>query len=137
MKLITLIQFAGLLHVGLLIAGALMPRVVGFNTHLAVLPPFLRRLFRVYLGFIAGMIVAFGSISFFLAEQLAAGGPAAGALLLVMTVFWTARFLVALLVFDMSPYLTTRWRRWGYHVLNLTFLYLPIVYGYTFWKGVS
>lgn len=137
MKLVTLLQIAGLLHLGLLAAGAMMPRVVGFNEHIAVLPRFLQRLFRVYYGFIAGLIVAFGAISYFLAESLVAGGPAAAALLIVMLVFWLARFVVALWVFDMSPYLTTRWRRLGYHVINLTFLYLPAVYGYALWKGVA
>lgn len=137
MKLVTLIQIAGLLHLGILCAGALMPRVVGFNEHIGVLPIFLRRLFRVYFGFIAGMIIAFGGISLFLAEPLTNGSPVAGALLLVMTLFWTARFLIALFVFDLSPYLTTTWRRIGYHVLNLAFLYLPLVYAYAFWKGVQ
>jgi len=137
MQLVILIQIAGLLHVGLLIAGVMMPRVVGFNQHIATLPPFLQQLFKVYYGFIGGMIIAFGSVSFFLAEQLIAGGPAAAALLMIMTLFWIARFAVALLVFDMSVYLTTPWRRIGYHVINITFLYLPIVYGYAFWKGVT
>jgi len=137
MKLVTLLQIAGLLHIGLLVAGALMPRVVGFNHHIAGLPTFLRRLFRVYLGFIGGIIIAFGCVSYFLAEALAQGGAAAAALLLMMTLFWTARFAVALFVFDMSPYLTNAWRRFGYHVINITFLYLPIVYGYAFWKGVT
>lgn len=137
MKLTLLIQVAGLLHVGLLVAGAMMPRVVGFNEHIAVLPSFLQRLFRVYFVFIGGMIVAFGSVSFFLADHLANGGPAATALLLIMTLFWAARFGVALFVFDMSEYLTNGWRKLGYHIINIAFLYLPINYGYAFWKGVT
>src|SRR5580765_2030142 len=43
-----LLQFAGLLHLGLLCAGLMMPRVVGLRIHLARLPSFIRRLFWVY-----------------------------------------------------------------------------------------
>jgi hypothetical protein len=31
-------------------------------------------------------------------------------------------------VFDMRPYLTNRFRRVGYHAINIVFAYLPIVY---------
>ena len=34
----------------------------------------------------------------------------------------------ATFIFDMRPYLTTKYRRAGYHVLNSVFAYLPIVY---------
>jgi len=47
-----LLQFAGLLHLGLLSAGLLMPGVVELPTHLAGLPEFIRRLFWVYYAFI-------------------------------------------------------------------------------------
>jgi hypothetical protein len=45
-NLILLLHIAGVLHLGLMCAGLLMPRVVGM--HLAALPPFLRQLFWVY-----------------------------------------------------------------------------------------
>ncbi|HAV63720.1 MAG TPA: hypothetical protein DCY13_15305 [Verrucomicrobiales bacterium] len=137
MNLIILLQIAGLLHLGLLVVGLMMPRVVDFDRHVASLPPFLRQLFRVYYAFIGGIIIAFGAISFFLAGQLVAGGPVATAMLLVMLIFWLARFAVALFVFDLSPFLTTRWRRIGHHTINLAFLYLPVVYGYALWKGIA
>jgi hypothetical protein len=43
--LVTLLQIAGLLHLGLVWAGATMPRAVDLGHHLAPLPPFIRRLF--------------------------------------------------------------------------------------------
>lgn len=137
MKLEILIQIAGLLHLVLLVAGVQMPRVVGFNEHISVLPTFLRRLFRVYYAFIGGIVMAFGVISYFLAEQLVAGGPTAGALLILMVLFWIARFGVALFVFDMAPYLTSPGRRLGYHFINILFALLPALYAYTYWKGIN
>jgi hypothetical protein len=132
MKTALLLQIAGLFHIGLLCAGASLPRVVGFGRNLTLVPELLRRLFYVYYVFLGGILVALGTISFFLADQLAAGGPVARALLLFMTLFWTARLLVALFIFDVKPYLTNRWRWCGYQLMNIVFLYLPVVYAYTF-----
>jgi len=134
MNLVTLIQIGGLLHLGLLVAGACLPVVVGFTDHLRRLPSFLHRLFLVYYGFIGGTVLALGIISVFYADELAAGGSLARAVLIYLTVFWLARFAVALFVFDLRPYLTNFWRWFGYHLLNLTFLYLPVIYGYTLWR---
>ena len=135
MKLITLLQIAGLLHVGLLCAGAMMPRVVGLNRHLAGLPPFVRNLMWVYYGFIGMSLACFGALSLFLAETLASGEPLARAVCAFLAAFWTARFLVAVFVFDMRPYLTDRWRKVGYHTINVVFALLPVVYAWAAWKG--
>ena len=132
MKTALLLQIAGLLHLGLLCAGGSLPRVLAFSRHLTLVPVLLRRLFYVYYVFVGGTVIAFGAMSFFLADQLAAGGPVARALLLLMMTFWTARLLVALFVFDLKPYLTNRWRWFGYQLMNVVFLYLPAVYAYTF-----
>ena len=62
MKLTALLQLAGLLHLGLTLAGATMPRVVGLRAHVATLPEFVRRLFWVYYGFI-GLCLTTSEIS--------------------------------------------------------------------------
>src|SRR5690348_9709937 len=51
-KLTLLLRVAGVLHLGLMCAGLLMPRVVGIRAHLAKMPPFIRQLFWVYYAFI-------------------------------------------------------------------------------------
>ena len=58
MKLEIMIQLAGLFHLGLLAAGGLMPRVVGFGEHLPKLPVFLQQLFRVYYAFVGGIVLS-------------------------------------------------------------------------------
>src|SRR5207244_5420685 len=57
-----LIQFAGLLHLGLIAAGLTMPRAVNLRTHLAPLPNFIRQLFWVYYSFIGLCLISFGAI---------------------------------------------------------------------------
>jgi hypothetical protein len=123
-----LLQIAGVLHLGLMGAGLLMPQVVGMRGHLAALPPFIRQLFWVYYSFIALCLVSFSIITIVFAGTLASGGNLARALCAFFALFWTLRLIAATCVFDMRPYLTSRWRRLGYHAINIVFAYLPVVY---------
>ncbi|MBI3881160.1 MAG: hypothetical protein HY301_13995 [Verrucomicrobia bacterium] len=127
-NLTLLLQISGVLHLGLMGAGALMPRAVNLRTHLAALPPFIRRLFWVYYLFIGLCLVSFGLITVGFAETLAAGGGLARALCAFFAVFWTVRLIAATFVFDVRPYLTNTLWRVGYHATNVVFIFLPVVY---------
>ena len=127
-NLTLLLQIAGVLHVGLMSAGLLMPQVVRMRVHLAALPPFIRQLFWVYYTFIALCLVGFSVITIAFADTLASGGNLARALCAFFALFWTLRLIAATFVFDMRPYLTNGYRRLGYHALNVVFAYLPVVY---------
>jgi hypothetical protein len=129
-SLTLLLQVAGVMHLGLMSAGLLMPKVVNMRAHLAGLPAFVRQLFWVYYAFIGLCLVSFSVITVVYAETLASGGPLARALCTFFAMFWTVRLLVAMFVFDMRPYLTTTVRRVGYHALNVVFAYLPLVYAF-------
>ncbi|HEY7188404.1 MAG TPA: hypothetical protein VH436_17730 [Vicinamibacterales bacterium] len=128
MTLVLLLQIAGVLHLGLMAAGLLMPGVVSMRTHLAALPAFIRQLFWVYYTFIGLCLVGFSIITIVFAGALADGGALARGLCAFFAVFWMMRLFVATFVFDMRPYLTTRLRRIGYHAINVVFAYLPVVY---------
>ena len=130
-----LLQIAGLLHLGLLCAGMTMIRRVSLRSHLTTLPPFIRQLFWVYFTFIAFSLVSFGIITFAFAGALAAGGRLARAWCVFLAAFWTIRLIAATFVFDVRPYLTNTLLKIGYHATNIVFVYLPIVYGWTAWKG--
>ncbi len=130
-----LLQIAGVLHLGLLCAGLLMPRVVKLREHLASLPTFIRRLFWVYYAFIGLCLVSFGCLTFAFAGTLAQGGVLARAVCLFLATFWTLRLFAASFVFDLRPYLTNGYRWLGYQATNLVFAYLPLVYLLVAWKG--
>lgn len=127
-NLAILLRIAGTLHLGLMCAGLLMPRIVRMRSHLAPLPQFIRQLFWVYYSFIALCLLSFSVITIAFAETLAGGGDLARALCTFFAAFWTLRLIAATFVFDMRPYLTSSYRRLGYHALNLVFAYLPVVY---------
>ncbi len=130
-----LLQVAAVLHLGLIWAGASMPRAVKLTSHLGTLPPFLRSLFFVYIAFIGLMLVGFGSLTFIFAHAMAAGEPVARGLCVLLTAFWLLRLIAAAFVFDVRPYLTNWFYRSGYRAINVVFIYLLAVYAFAAWKG--
>jgi hypothetical protein len=133
--LITLLKLAGILHLGLVCAGATMVRTVGFREHIMKLPSFLRQLFLVYFVFVGLILFGFGMLTFFFADALAMGEPLARGLCVLMLVFWLVRLAAAAFVFDVRPYLTNGWYRLGYQATNLAFVLLVGVYALAAWKG--
>jgi len=131
MQLVIALQLAGLMHLGLIAAGTVMPRVVNLRDHVAALPPFICRLFWVYYSFIALFLMGFGALSFFLARELASGTALARAVCGFLAVFWAMRLFVAVFVFDVRPYLTSVLWRIGYHATNVVFALLPAIYGWS------
>jgi hypothetical protein len=128
--LTTLLLVAGLLHFAILIASALVPRVLDWRANLAPLNSFLRRLFWVYGVFIVLMIIGLGTLTLLNARAMAAGEPVARSLSAFIAIFWLARLAVQWFVFDASPYLTTWFLKNGYHGLTLVFMYFTIVYAW-------
>ena len=124
-----LIQLAGLGHFGILIASAQVPRIFDWKRELALLHPFLRHLFWVYGAFIVLTIASFGVLTLVNAKALASGDPVARSLAAFIAVFWAVRLGVQWLLFDASPFLTSRWRTLGYHTLAAAFIYFITIYG--------
>ena len=133
--LITLLQIAAILHLGLVCAGASMPKAVNLRAHLATLPQFIRRLFLVYFSFIGLVLVGFACLTFFFAPAMASGDPLARGLCMLLTAFWTLRLIAMAFIFDVRPYLTNWFYRLGYQATNLVFVYLVAVYALALWKG--
>ena len=134
-SLASLLQIAAILHLGLICAGALMPRAVRLREHLSPLPPFIRRLFWVYYMFIGLCLFGFGALTLAFAPALASGAPLARALCVFLTLFWMLRLVAATFLFDVRPYLVNGWLRLGYHATNLAFIYLPAVYALAALRG--
>ncbi len=125
-----LVRAAGAGQLGILVASALVPRVLDWRTALAPLPPQLRRLFWVYGVFIVLTITGFGLLTIFHARALAEGEPLARGLAGFICVFWGARLMVQFFVFDARPFLTNAWLRLGYHTLTAAFVALSLLFGW-------
>jgi hypothetical protein len=123
-----LFRLGGGVHFCILVASAMVPRVLDWRSQLAPLHPFLRRLFWVYGVFIVLCIVSFGVLSVAFAAELAAGSGLARGVCAFIAVFWLARLAVQFFVFDASEFLTTWWLRAGYRLLTVVFTLLPVPY---------
>lgn len=126
----TLLLLAASLQLSILIASALVPRVLDWRNSLAALHPFLRRLFWVYGSFIVYVIIGFALLTFRHAGAMAAGEPVARSLCLFITIFWMARLVVQFAVFDAQPFLTNWFYKLGYHGLTAIFAALVLIYGW-------
>lgn len=130
------LQIAALLHIGLIWAGLTMPHAVKLRQHLSALPPFIRTLFWLYYTFIGSCLVGFGLLTWFAANEMAAGEPVARALAIFLGVFWLSRLAAGMFVFDVRPYLTNWFYRLGNAAINLVFVYLTTIYAWTALKGI-
>ena len=125
----TWLIIGGVLHFVILIASALTPRVLDWRANLASLHPFLRRLFWVYGSFIVFVIISFGTLTLLRADELASTLPLARSVCAMIALFWLARLAAQFFVFDARPFLTTAFRRVGYHGLTVVFSALVFIYG--------
>jgi hypothetical protein len=124
-----LLQLAAAVQLLILIASASTPRVLDWRKNLAVLHPFLRKLFWVYGVFVVMVIIAFAVLTFGHADAMVAREPVAHSLCLFIAIFWGARLLVQFAIFDARPFLTNWFYKTGFHALTIIFAFLTFVYG--------
>lgn len=124
-----LLRLGGVIQLSILIASALVPRMLDWRSGLAKLSPFLRRLFWVYGGFIVLTILGMGVLSIAFAGEIAASPGLGRGFAAFVLVFWAARLFVQFFVFDAGHLLTTTLMRIGYHALTVAFFVLIAVYG--------
>ncbi len=134
MKLEHLIFLGGVCHFGILLASALVPRVLDWKTELQRLSALSRHLIWTHGVFIVLVIIAFGAISVLCTRDLAQGTRLARAFCAFVSIFWLARLAIQLFLFDAKPYLRTSTLKAGYHALTGVFAYLAVVYG---WAAVG
>ena len=128
MNLELLIFIGGILHFGILLASAMVPKVLDWKASLDKLDGLSRQLVWVHGAFIVIVIIGFGLLSIFFAADLATGTPLARGMCLFVALFWAARLIVQLVVFDAKPYLKTAFLKAGYHGLTVVFMYHTVVY---------
>ena len=125
-----LLIVAGVLHLGLLVASFLTPRVLQWRTELLRLSALSRHVIWVHGAFIVIVILGFGVLTLTNAPALAAGTALARSLCAFIALFWLARLMIQLFLFDARPYLTTWVLRLGYYSLTLVFAYFTTVYAW-------
>lgn len=130
MSLSQLILLSGVLHIGTLLASATVPRVLAWQSELASLSKLSRQLIWVHGLFIVLTIIGCGVLTLGYSNELAVDAPLPRAVCGLIALFWGARLLVQMFVFDARPFLTRLWLKLGYHSLTVVFLYQTIALGW-------
>jgi hypothetical protein len=125
-----LIFLGGVCHFGILMASALVPRVLDWRTELQRLSPLSRHLVWTHGVFIVLVIIGFGTMSVLHARELAGGAALARTACGFIAVFWLARLFIQFFVFDARAYLKGPLLKLGYHGLTVVFSYLGLVYAW-------
>ena len=117
----TLIWFAGLAQLSVLVASALVPFRLNWREELSGLKRLHRQMYWTYGGYVVMAIIAFGTVCLTCSEELASGSRLARVLAGYMAIFWGVRLSLQT-VFDVKEHLTTWWLRAGYYSLTLLFV---------------
>jgi alginate O-acetyltransferase complex protein AlgI len=124
------IRAAGILHFGILLAGALLPFVLDWRSELMRVSAMTRHIIWTHGSFIVMVIVGFGATSLLLADELAGGSVLGRAICAFVAAFWATRLVLQFILFDARPYLTNWFLRLGYHGLTIVFAYFALTYGW-------
>jgi len=125
----TLICWAGIAQLGVLMASALVPIRLKWMTILNGLPRLHRQMYWVYGGYVVLAIVAFGLICLFNANELASGNKLARSVCGFMAVFWGIRLSLQG-VLDVKEHLTVWWLKAGYQTLTVLFVGFTLIFGF-------
>lgn len=123
------IRFAGVIHLGILVAGALVPKKLSWATELGKLGALNRSVLWTHGIYIFGTILSMCLICLLFPGELVSGTPFAKFLCGLFLVFWAGRLFIAAFYFDVSEHLTHPLLVWGYRALNLSFIVLCGIYG--------
>jgi hypothetical protein len=130
----TALWLAGLGHFCILIASFQVPHRLGWRQDLAKLTPFNRKLMWTYGGFTVLTIIAFGTLTLFLHEELVRGDRSALGLALFIGCYWAARVVVDSLYFEHADWSQGKRYVIGHIALTSLFVSLAFIYlGLVFW----
>jgi hypothetical protein len=98
----TLIHIAGLVHLVLVAANFAIPRKLDYAASAARMSPIVRQVFWVHAAYIVFVLAGFAALCFAFPADLAGGSVLGRSLSAFIAVFWGARVVVHLAVYDRS-----------------------------------
>jgi len=122
------LRFAGGLLIALAVLHAAFPKRFAWREELQRLSLLNRQIFLVHTFFIAAVLVFFGSLSLFLADELLAGGRLARGVLMGFVVFWSLRLVIQLFVYDPALWRGQRFNTLIHVAFTVLWTYLVGIY---------
>ena len=130
------IFLAGLLHLGVLIAGVVMTKVLRWKKELQKIDKLSEHIIWTHGAYVFSTVLFFGIVSLLWPNVLFDGHILGIVLSVFITLFWGVRLFIQLFYFDPKPYLTNIILKMGFHGLTLCFLYFTIIYSWSAYKGI-
>ncbi|HXT02324.1 MAG TPA: hypothetical protein VN915_16745 [Elusimicrobiota bacterium] len=124
------LRVAGGLLIALAFAHEPIARRFDWRGESARLSPFNRQVLLVHAFFIALTVGLMGALALFWAEELTSRTPLAGPLCAGLTVFWAARLLIQLFVYDAALWRGKRFETAAHIAFTTFWLYLVIVFAW-------
>lgn len=117
---------AGGIEMAIFAANFYVPRKLEFRKGIAGAPRMIQQVFFVHAGYVAGVVLLFGLISFFFAPELASGAGLGRFLAAAICIFWACRVPLQVFYYDR---VVRRANRAGDLAMTAALLYLAATYG--------
>lgn len=124
----TLMQISGVSLIALSLFHLVLWRMLGWTAQIAKLEPLTARVFAVHTFFVAFVLLGLGLVSVIYVDELCAKSVLARAFLIFVVVFWTARLMVQIFVFDPVLWRGRPWRVWARLAASLAWLGYTSIY---------
>ena len=98
--MITLLQVVGVVHLIIVGANFVLPRILDFDKNLEKVSPMVRQIFLVHHAYIMAVVSFFAFLCFFFTRDLAGGSRLGTATCSFMAVFWLARLPIQFFFYD-------------------------------------
>ena len=118
---------AGFTHFGVLLAGIQAPAQLNWKEEIPRMSKFNQKIMVIYYLFTGFTIVMFGSLTLFLRDEIFNQEPVASLLALVIGIWWSARILVDMFVFDHEDWPDGKQFIIGHIVLTSGFVGMAVV----------
>ena len=136
MNISTLLFFAGVGQIILVLGSLAIPRILHWKQELAKVEPLIQQIFWTYAGYILVTNFSFGIISVFAGEVLTDGSTLATAVTGFITLYWFSRIIIQFFYFERKNFPKGTIHNIGEVLLVALFVYLIIVYGYAFYLNI-
>lgn len=133
MTLLLHLRIAGCLLLALAAMHLFLPKRFNWSEELARLSLVNRQIFLVHTFFIVLVLIMMGVLSLLFGTLLLPGSPLARVVLGALALFWIARLVVQLFVYDKSLWRGDRFNTRAHLLFTALWAYLAAVYGAAFW----
>jgi hypothetical protein len=127
---------AGLAQLVLAVGSLAIPKVLGWKLELAKVQPLIRQMFWTYAAYILVINICFGLLSIIGINELTDGSFLAKVVTGFIAVYWISRVLVQFFYFDRSEFPSGVLNRLAEVVLTVLFIFLSIIYSFSFYLNL-